>query len=281
MVTKRFHEIEQQPFATKRWARPTNPVMQWIDGVPGRPFDRGKPDECRWLIFAGETKFVSYRPLTDEPTLFRIFAELDSTEESFRGFANRYGLLGIQDAFLIGRQLMFGEQLARWRAEHANLRQVLRVLDCLKTCRTSGLTAMLETIPPERARHVTDFSSPREFWVEWVRTTISHMLRGTTGSGDSVVLALERTARRRLRLEFVPRSLLAVLWLQCARLAEGSQKYRRCRNCDSWFLISPEGFGRRRQAIYCSSRCNVQAFRKRNPVPRRRQLRPEKPRRAK
>jgi hypothetical protein len=64
-----------------------------------------------------------------------------------------------------------------------------------------------------------------------------------------------------LRLYVAPDTLLAALWLQCARVMTENIIFRACGHCGKWFEVSPDA--KRKQSKYCQDRCKVAAHRAR------------------
>lgn len=62
-------------------------------------------------------------------------------------------------------------------------------------------------------------------------------------------------------IHIVPRSLLAAIWLQCARVLTVNPTFRACENCGKWFESSADT--KRKQTKYCSDSCKVAASRSR------------------
>jgi predicted nucleic acid-binding Zn ribbon protein len=73
----------------------------------------------------------------------------------------------------------------------------------------------------------------------------------------------DRAERDRIRLFVYPTSLLGAMWIQFARVCEGSATLRRCENCGKWFEVSLEDTGKRRSAKFCSDKCRVESYRDR------------------
>jgi hypothetical protein len=282
VVTKRFHEDDDnRDWVESWWTRPVNGgSYEWFNGAPATAAGAQGESDRRWLVgnFSAD-QLASYRPLVDCPALFRTFADLEPAEDGFRSFANLFGGLGTQMPACTAEGALFsGESLTRLLAEHEALKQVVVILDALK--RGSGLRTCARHISQtdlsnghiERASTSSDFRDLKEGCVMWVQATINTHLNGAARSrGDVVVTVLGRDASGNLRLQQATRSLVGVLWLQCARAAEGHQEFRQCkvRSCRTWFLISPVGGGRRRQSLYCSDRCKVRACRAGEPKRRR------------
>jgi hypothetical protein len=209
---------------------------------------------------------VPYRPLSDSPALFKTFADLEPSEDGFRRFANRYGrLTAVPPQFaLVNGQLVTGDCLSRFLAEHRALKQVVEILDALHT--GSGLRRSAAQISHKLIEQGLkgSYRGLKDACETWVQGVINERLSGARPgeSGDYVMTVLLRDARGHLRLQQSTRSLPGVFWLQCARFAEGEQDFKQCKYCRDWFLVAPEGMGKRRQAIYCSAVCKVRQFRR-------------------
>jgi hypothetical protein len=275
VVTKRFQATKAEVVhdcVQSFWRRPTNGrLFEWIDALPATRAGAQNESDRRWLVArqAPEAEWVNYRPLPDFPALFRTFADLEPGEDGFRAFANQFGWLGTRtNAVLANRQLLFNaESLSRWILEHESIKRVVGMIDALKS--RSGLRAYAERVPHkiiDRGLRSGSFSHLKSACLDWLQATVTAQMSGARlDSGDVVVTILGRDTLGALRLQQRTQSLIGALWLQCARAAEGDQVFRQCKvnSCRAWFLVSPLGGGRRRQAIYCSDRCKVRAFRTR------------------
>lgn len=65
----------------------------------------------------------------------------------------------------------------------------------------------------------------------------------------------------RLPFRIVPNGLLGALWLQLALAVDGDKDYRQCKQCLSWFEVSP-AVGRTSKR-YCGNACRIRAHRER------------------
>lgn len=66
-----------------------------------------------------------------------------------------------------------------------------------------------------------------------------------------------------LRMCFVPKTLLAAIWLQFALSIDAKTRWKRCKNCRAWMEISLSPTGRSPRAKYCGDACKHGAFRAR------------------
>jgi hypothetical protein len=84
------------------------------------------------FLGAHTTSWRRYQPLTDEPALFRKFADLAPTEASILVFANRYGGLGVRKLIRLANGYpSHGESFDLWQQELRAFKAVLRVWDAL------------------------------------------------------------------------------------------------------------------------------------------------------
>lgn len=265
-----------------RWARPSDGTRyEWTDaragqGLPGSTVRYRS--ERRWLVLRTTGgKADGYAPMTDTPALFRTFADVQPTESGFLEFADAYGWLSFPVPVIESGRLTYGIPFAKWRDEHEAMRKVVAGLDALSLrgrARLLALGAVLQQDLGSQAVKTGDVEEMLRQAHWWVVRTVNTRMLASNEEGASVVTLLVQEAGRKPTLRQVPQSLLAALWLQCAQAVAGGQAFRKCAygGCSMWFLISPEGAGKRRQAIYCSRTCNVRAWRQRHQRPQRKSL---------
>jgi hypothetical protein len=282
--------------------------FQWettrvLDAGRAHPHDAKDLAEKRFLRWRSvDNRVHRANPLAANPTLFRVFAQLEPTEEAFLAFANEFGWLGV--ALLLqgevtaeGQRVVTfnsraeGEPLWRWRSEHQNMAAVNLVLTAIQDENVQELRNLF-VIEDDGVRYESGVSfewicSTRMQLKEWLwewgnqaRTEEERIIRFASGWAQRQIneAMAERGASRRsltsvrvlfnhesrsMRLHVTPDTLLGAMWLQCARVLSENPKFRTCENCGKWFELSPDL--RRRHAIYCSPRCKVAAYRKRNP----------------
>ena len=63
-----------------------------------------------------------------------------------------------------------------------------------------------------------------------------------------------RTGKRSPAFRFVPRTLIAGMWIQASTSITGNQRYRSCKNCATWFPYGAPS-GNRADKKWCSHRC--------------------------
>jgi hypothetical protein len=241
-------------------------------------------------------------PLVDDPTLFKTFAALKPTEAGFTSFANAYGLLGVGTTLQISGPIerATGEAFTRWRDEWSRLRAAVYVLDAvhardgdtLEKCVTfdaHGARVRLDHAPPGSWRR-TGVAAPianaediRPWLWEfahraptrterlarlaggWLQDVINASIDATRledGAAAVPARVLFNAEADRWSLHVVPASLLAALWLQCARVLTDNPTFRQCAHCQRWFEVSQDG--RRQLAKYChGNACKMAAYRQR------------------
>ena len=96
----------------------------------------------------------------------------------------------------------------------------------------------------------------------WLQDQINSSMSDRS-DGESAITAriLFNDERGAFSTHVVPCSLLAAMWLQCARVVTMHPVFKACQHCGSWFELSPDA--RRRQTKFCSDRCRVAAYRER------------------
>jgi len=278
------------------WYKPDG-GFEWRDGVLLMPDNQRGITE----IDRRETRFLRakpmetprhlrYHPLREFPTLYREFANLEPTEEAYAQFASNYGDLGL-GLFLQETGINAShDPFCRWRTAHARIRSVSDVLiaiqdEDIQTLKQwfsiVGNGALYEREHPVTWRSqgwVTMDGEIRDYLWKWaikadsdaeallriargwaqgeINGAISDVKQPGANSSARVVLDQDRG---RMTLRIVPETLIGAMWFQCARVLTQNPTFRACKHCEKWFELSPDK--RRKQAIYCSPRCKVAAYR--------------------
>jgi hypothetical protein len=96
-----------------------------------------------------------------------------------------------------------------------------------------------------------DLMTPARFFLaKWV----TDALQGVA----SPELRFDRDSRR-LKLQIIPKTLLAAMWVQFARAIDTDKTYRRCKACTRWFEVSAGNSRTDRQ--FCSDPCKSRDYR--------------------
>lgn len=256
---------------------------------------RPKYRDTRFLVerAVGERTRV-YHPLVHHPTLFKEFAALERTEAAFAAFAGAYGPLGV--GHLLDEPVQTGqtgEPLSRWWEERARLRAVVYVLDAIQALDattlercvelrdtsakfrlemsadvgmlTAGELASADAVRPWLWKFALDAGTRTERLARlasgWVQEAINESIDASRNDGEAVVpiRILFNHEEEGFTQHVAPRTLLAALWFQCARVLTEHPEFKKCEHCGKWFELSPDA--RRRNSKYCSDRCKVAAYR--------------------
>jgi hypothetical protein len=95
----------------------------------------------------------------------------------------------------------------------------------------------------------------------WAQKRINEAMHSGDRGTSSSVRVLMNHIKDGMMLHIVPDSLLAAMWLQCARVLTDNPTFKACERCGKWFELSP--VTRRKQSKYCSGSCKVAAHRAR------------------
>lgn len=93
----------------------------------------------------------------------------------------------------------------------------------------------------------------------WAQKQINDAMGGSDNETATSVRILMNDERDGMVLHIVPDSLLAAMWLQCARALTENPTFKSCERCGKWFELAPGA--RRKTSKYCSERCKVAAYR--------------------
>lgn len=253
--------------------------------------------DTRFLVerAVGERTRV-YHPLVHHPTLFKEFAELEPTEAAFAAFAGAYGPLGVGHLLKVPVQTgQTGEPLSRWLEEWARLRAVVYALDAiqaldattLERCvelrdtgarfrlemsaeagvftHTAGELASVDAVRPWLWKFALSAGTRTERLARlasgWVQEAINESIDASRNDGEAAVPTriLFNHEEGGFTQHVVPRTLLAALWFQCARVLTEHPEFKKCEHCRKWLELSPDA--RRRNSKYCGDRCKVAAYR--------------------
>lgn len=256
--------------------------QRWHSGHPPRRFltdglaiDGPRPE--RWLA--------------PPDFLLQEFIGSDASEEHFRVFASKYGLLGgdLQNRGELDGRLVALESYDEWAREHAAIR---RVLNQLRPA-ARGMK-VVPGLPRGLGRRVPgDPGDNHE--IGWVgrESPLLRALRFVPETPDYSGLRAPRTAvvltvnaalerRRLVRVEVqwdegtstgtfrvVPLCLIGLLWLDLAMLVTATVDHMQCTECGRWFKRTGTTSDKRADAKYCSPNCRLRAHRGRRARQRR------------
>ena len=205
-----------------------------------------------------------YRPLEEHPTLFRILADVEPTEEGCLEFAGQYGSLGRGPTMpsLASDLTVFqvegsehwyaGETLARWKRDIEWMSLAVRVCDAWQAKNRSRLLSVLKEAYPLAQCATYEDAAKEPFRA--ARLLLHHVFSDFL---PRVGLSVDRKLRRVIQ----PASLRDALWLQFQSSIEEGRVFARCEYCRSWFWIPPQTAGRKR---FCRDSCRVGASKRRS-----------------
>lgn len=190
------------------------------------PKDSGK---VLHILLPTSRKKVTFDLFADNPGLFLEFAHTPISQAGVLSFVNRFGCL-LNDAV--------PETIAHWSWRIRELRRAVREWESAQA--SGDYTKLVRLI--ERQVKYRDA-----------------MWRGeATGLEANVLLKNDGLVPS---LCIRPSELCGALWIQFALAIDGSQNFRSCSVCQTWF---PVAAGRSRtDKEYCSDACRMRAYRKR------------------
>lgn len=272
-----------------RWTRPA-PDALCLETRRWAPVETPSAvtPETRWLVPTAAAG-TPYDPFREEPSLFRVFAELPPTDDvAILAFARKFGVLGIPEMSVVERddvdQLVPAEPLDLWAREARAMRHAVDVFDAIRA-RDHEKLAQWFTLTAEG--------------MVWYRRTDalgSHQLgaglpTGMKAGGPTrtlmavagrvlrdefinvrlkqhvsfLLVTADRDRARRQHVRAVPANLLGALWLALARAIDGDIHYRRCgwRPCQKWIEITRTFDGHTKAAKFCCDAHRVYAHKER------------------
>lgn len=269
-----------------RWDVPEG-GYRWIETRPLQ--DNLEPGPVGRYLTSGIPVGVQYGARRYNPLhrsfqgLFRMFAELEPTEEAIQRFASAYGALGgdAECSILLTTDAGettwgHGEPLAAWVKEINAMRRAVTLWDAVRNGDAKTLRHFIEwrenavrytdgrfgewivrpdinPDPPPFHYRAGDVFLPA---LEYVRRVVNRHLERRV----SPRLLWERE-RDRLVMRMVPGSLVGALWLQFAQAIDANADFGRCDACGKWFVFDPATARTNRR--YCSDACRFKAYRQR------------------
>jgi len=237
------------------------------------------PDEV------GKGRYAPVDP-DEQRAMFRMFAQTAPDPQGVVGFANRFGLLGVERDYYV---LFFeddevagtAEPLTVWQDEIALMRDAVdlwrslpyrrwdrRIEDVLRRFTpllpSPVMSPVVNQPPPPDPNgpllRLLDHTIDRRRWRDVAQLLLDFAINEKLGHGTAVRV-LPRSDERPLSLATVPKNLLGAMWLQFAEAATGRAEIRQCPapGCAEWFSISREPGGCTRRRKFCSETCRVRA----------------------
>jgi len=271
--------------------------FRWID-VDDPRSESDLVGQGPWLVAADDSP--------PRPALANLSAalccELAETSPDSAGvldFAERYGWLGVHapntphvpanGKWTTRARAVRGESFVAWRGAIAHVRQALVLLDpsafnAHRTVRwsanrrerrrrpepihTRSSDAVVDVRDGRTRRRYTIFARDPQRDDALVIRCAARSVVNLALTKHAAIPSLQLDGDGVLHLDHEPHTLLAALWIQIARSAEGKHAHRRCEGCGRWFAVGPDltgTAGARADARYCTrnSGCRVRAFRRR------------------
>jgi hypothetical protein len=243
---------------------------------------------------------LRYEPLRDFPALFRIFAELDGTEDRFQYFADQFGLLGV--GVSVKQDDAGGEPYSAWRLIWSEMRRIAIVLDAIEANGSAALKACFsvtsDTITTTNlptvdygalrglamfhgpafskshdgplwdlltARRVTEGRRYRLIARCWLALLLNKWMSGYYLPEAQVFSQAvpDDDTLEGWSVRHRPSSLAGALFLQASGVVAGGVRHRQCPGCRKWFVVSTDRqIGKRSHARYCGDpKCRKVAWR--------------------
>jgi hypothetical protein len=251
------------------------------------------------ILPAPGAAFVRYRPLEEEPGLFRTFAALPPGPEGLLDFANSYGELGEWPSL---RGLTYeqakasgggGRREKRWDRDRNRMGCAVRLWDALDAgawddvrAALGDVRAALAVLPGPDFLDPPEGQKPDELTAVALRALMQVFIgpirdfASMFASMGGVIAGLWPAVggwdarSRQPCLHIAPYSLLQAMHVQFVRSILGGLAYRRCPACGRFFEVGPgAGTGGRSDKFACTTSCRVKLYKQRQA--RARQLRAE------
>jgi hypothetical protein len=232
-----------------------------------------------------------YHPLNDKPALFRVFGELEPSQDAILGFANEYGTLGsgkpVHLAETEGAPAVIGEPIHLWLDQLAQMRQVIALGEGIHALNRQLLERFIHWQKDEAGRPLVFFedrsvpADPRlpprhrrpiasdDFHPELLARLppgdvvlpakiIHQWMVNENLQGRVSPMELHRLDDWSAQFRLVPAELLGALWIQVHEAYVANKALRRCTGCGGWFAV--KGVGKRRDRMHCSDACRNRVY---------------------
>jgi len=236
-----------------------------------------------------------YAPLSEEPALFRVFAELpsDLTEEGsdkkILAFANQYGHLGggtevelidHRPGMFFADALMGAVMWTGWADEIWGIKRAVALWDLIEDGGDDALATLIHLDPgghvlyrsdgtemrltrDPRQDHLDEPLDLRYFAGIAMRQFVDTHMSGPGHEHTLHPVLTWNPESGRSEARYIPGSLISALWLQFIQAVDGRKRYAKCQapRCGRWFELDPGS--NRADKLYCSSACKMRAYRAR------------------
>jgi hypothetical protein len=261
----------------------TNPfIFRWAVNESGYKWAKGLVDKKPHLVSRTEQAGFRLRELKDG--LFAEFAALSPTQDEIEHFAQEYGsnLVSTYDDLgdLVVREdytATWGTSLEAWQSEISDMKALVRLWDDIRYRRLVALRKVIDwsdngvgyklcgryinlaardillTVPLRRFVY-NDVLLPAQYALQ------KEINRRLEAPRSATVPRLAWTPDNQQRLIFVPKNLLAAMWLQFAQAVTEELQLRACTECGKYFQVGPGA--NRADRKTCSERCRQRRKRK-------------------
>jgi hypothetical protein len=233
---------------------------------------------------------IGFRAFQPQPGLFRAFANLGSTRDAIRGFAEQHGDMFTryepqQSAVRADGTVTHGASFVTWTQEIEDMRVLVDIWEHIQRRQIAELKRVIKwnatevgyvIKTPKRERDVTlahaDISesglsrfSPKDVVLP-ARCALQLEINVRLGEHPTVPRlswtpdTRDTSGDYRQRIIFTPPNLLAAMWLQFAQAVTGEFQLMVCEGCGKYFQVGPGG--RRADSTTCSDACRQRKNRK-------------------
>jgi len=206
-----------------------------------------------------------YAPLQNN-ALFLNFANLDDRPASILGFANRFGLLTDPER---------GEPISTWTSSIASMRRAVELWNASPILvphhgSRDWLSSSVSRASPLNSAE-QDQSSWKDNLVGAKDPVLAHPDADHVSALEELGILVSRNIANvrpvfgedslegRLKLHLIPTNLLEAMWLQLGQAIEFNKKFRKCRQCETWFSISHREARSDKQ--FCTEACKAKGYR--------------------
>jgi endogenous inhibitor of DNA gyrase (YacG/DUF329 family) len=221
------------------------------------------------LPFLRDDKY--YNPL-DNRSMFFAFAELEPTEASFREFANKFGLLGIEPKTKLPDIWVECELLDDWIAAHTKMKNAVDLWNRINSGAVSSVvysgknTPEQECVnwiyhqPGDRQKVIRKASLDVHKPIPAAKRFLQQLINeGLNQRSRTCVLWNPELSEYVFRI--FPRTLIGCMWWSFARTFTGELEFRRCPVCLRHMEIASGKHSK--TAKFCSDACKQRDYRQR------------------
>lgn len=195
-----------------------------------------------------------YEPLKECRALFREFASLSGSAESFVEFARTYG--GLYREYHTKPT-----PPGSWAIVHRQLQDAVTLFDALQSrSEHDVLPVSMEKLDRDERERADDMTARQVAQMALTKMIVAY----ASAFGDGVRLGIAADYSPRgtgLRITFEAEDLRAAMWLQLALAVDGDRRYDSCKNCGKWW----DATDAHPKKKTCSDACRKALSRKNSP----------------